>query len=42
MDEIRSMAGPIVQRYFDKVEADRQRVEAELAAKKFNIIVITR
>lgn len=28
------MAGPIVQRYFDKVEADRQRVEAELAAKK--------
>ncbi|KAL6860526.1 adenyl-nucleotide exchange factor sse1 [Amphichorda felina] len=34
MDEIRSMAGPIVQRYFDKVEADRQRVEAELAAKK--------
>lgn len=32
------MAGPIVQRHFDKVEAERQavleRVEAERAAKK--------
>ena len=34
MDEIRAMAGPIVQRHFEKVEADRQRVEAEQAAKK--------
>lgn len=34
MDEIRAMAGPIVQRHFEKVEADRQRVEAELAAKR--------
>ncbi|KAH7327897.1 heat shock protein 70 family [Stachybotrys elegans] len=38
IDEIRAMAGPIVQRYFDKVEADRQavqeRVNAEQAAKK--------
>jgi len=34
MDEIRAMAGPIVQRHFDKVEAERQRVEAEVAAKK--------
>lgn len=38
MDEIRSMAGPIVQRHFEKVEAERravqERVEAEKAAKK--------
>lgn len=38
MEEIRSMAGPITQRYFDKVEADRQAVQAkldaEVAAKK--------
>ena len=38
MDEIRAMAGPIVQRYFEKVEADRiavqERVEAEQAAKR--------
>ncbi|KEY70870.1 hypothetical protein S7711_00716 [Stachybotrys chartarum IBT 7711] len=38
IDEIRAMAGPIVQRYFDKVEAERQavqeRVNAEQAAKK--------
>ncbi|CAM1511133.1 Fc.00g086460.m01.CDS01 [Cosmosporella sp. VM-42] len=38
IDEIRAMAGPIVQRHFDKVEAERQavqaRVEAERAAKK--------
>lgn len=34
MDEIRAMAGPIVQRHFDKVEAERQRIEAEAAAKK--------
>ncbi|KFA61575.1 hypothetical protein S40285_03995 [Stachybotrys chlorohalonatus IBT 40285] len=38
IDEIRAMAGPIVQRHFDKVEAERQavqeRVNAEQAAKK--------
>lgn len=38
MDEIRAMAGPITQRYFEKVEADRQalqaRLDAEAAAKK--------
>ncbi|RGP76801.1 heat shock 70kda 4 [Fusarium longipes] len=38
IDEIRAMAGPIVQRHFDKVEAERQaaleKAEAERAAKK--------
>lgn len=38
IDEIRGMAGPIVQRHFEKVEAERQavqqRLEAERAAKK--------
>lgn len=38
MDEIRAMAGPIVQRHFEKVEADRiavqERLDAEKAAKK--------
>ena len=38
MDEIRVMAGPITQRYFDKIEADRQalqaKIDAEAAAKK--------
>ncbi|KAI1498643.1 heat shock protein Hsp88 [Biscogniauxia marginata] len=38
MDEIRAMAGPITQRYFDKIEADRQalqaKIDAENAAKK--------
>ncbi|KAI1377502.1 heat shock protein Hsp88 [Hypoxylon crocopeplum] len=38
MDEIRAMAGPITQRYFDKIEADRQarqaQLDAEAAAKK--------
>jgi len=38
MDELRALAGPIVQRHFEKVEADRQalqaRLEAERAAKK--------
>lgn len=33
MDEIRSMAGPITQRYFDKVEAERQAVQAKLDAE---------
>ncbi|ORY64900.1 hsp88-like protein [Pseudomassariella vexata] len=33
MDEIRAMAGPITQRYFDKVEADRQAVQARLDAE---------
>lgn len=38
IDEIRAMAGPIVQRHFDKVEEERrivqERVDAEKAAKK--------
>ncbi|KAI0100847.1 heat shock protein Hsp88 [Nemania sp. FL0031] len=38
IDEIRAMAGPISQRYFDKVESDRQALQAKLdadaAAKK--------
>ena len=37
MDEIRFVAGPIVARYMDKVEEDRQavlKVEEEKAAKK--------
>ncbi|KAI9167244.1 putative heat shock protein Hsp88 [Paramyrothecium foliicola] len=38
LEEIRAMAGPIVQRHFDKVEAERraiqEKVEAEQAAKK--------
>lgn len=38
MEEIRSLAGPIVQRHFEKVEAERravqERVEAENAAKR--------
>ena len=38
MDEIRAMAGPVVQRHFEKEEAERQalqaRIDAENAAKK--------
>ena len=37
MDEIRFIAGPVVQRYMDKVEAERQaaqKIEDEKAAKK--------
>lgn len=38
IDEIRSMAGPIIQRHFEKIEAERQavqaKVDAERAAKK--------
>jgi len=38
MDEIRALAGPIVQRHFEKVEAEREavqaRIDAEKAAKK--------
>lgn len=38
MDEIRAVAGPIVQRYFDKVEEERAaaqaKIDAELATKK--------
>ncbi|KAI0021253.1 heat shock protein Hsp88 [Xylariomycetidae sp. FL0641] len=33
IDEIRAMAGPITQRYFEKVEADRQAVQAKLDAE---------
>ena len=38
MDEIRAMAGPVTQRHFEKIEAERravqERVDAEQAAKK--------
>ncbi|KAJ9143987.1 Hsp88-like protein, variant [Coniochaeta hoffmannii] len=34
IEELRAMAGPIVQRYFDKVEADRQAVQARIDAEK--------
>jgi heat shock 70kDa protein 4 len=38
MDEIRAVAGPIVQRYFDKLEEERAAAaaaaESELAAKR--------
>lgn len=38
MEEIRALAGPVVQRHFEKVEAERQavlaRIEAERAAKR--------
>lgn len=38
LDELRAMAGPIVQRHFEKVEEDRravqERVDAEKAAKR--------
>ena len=38
IDEIRGIAGPIVQRYFDKVEQEREAaqaaLDAELAAKR--------
>lgn len=33
MDEIRAVAGPIVQRYFDKVEAERAAAQAEAEAE---------
>jgi heat shock protein 4 len=33
MDEIRAMAGPIAQRYFDKVETDRAALQAKLDAE---------
>jgi heat shock 70kDa protein 4 len=38
MDEIRALAGPIIQRHFEKVDAERQalqaKLDAEAAAKK--------
>lgn len=38
MDEIRAVAGPIAQRYFDKIEEERQaaqaKIDAENAAKR--------
>ncbi|KAI5861904.1 heat shock protein Hsp88 [Durotheca rogersii] len=34
MEELRALAGPITQRYFDKVEADRQALQAKLDAEK--------
>jgi heat shock 70kDa protein 4 len=33
MDEIRALAGPIVQRHFEKVEAERQALQAKLDAE---------
>jgi heat shock protein 4 len=33
MDEIRAMAGPISQRYFDKIEQERAAVQAKLDAE---------
>ncbi|KAH6660392.1 heat shock protein Hsp88 [Truncatella angustata] len=33
MDEIRAMVGPISQRYFDKVESERQAVQSKLDAE---------
>jgi heat shock 70kDa protein 4 len=34
MDEIRALAGPVVQRHFEKVEAERQALQAKLDAEK--------
>lgn len=34
MDELRAMAGPIVQRHFEKVEAERQALQEKLDAEK--------
>lgn len=38
MEEIRAIAGPVIQRHFEKVEAERralqERLEAEAAAKR--------
>lgn len=34
MDEIRALAGPVVQRHFEKVEADRQALQARLEAER--------
>ena len=34
MDELKGMAGPIIQRHFEKVEAERQAVQERIAAEK--------
>jgi len=34
MDEIRALAGPVVQRHFEKVEAERQALQARLEAER--------
>lgn len=34
MDEIRALAGPVVQRHFEKVEAERQAIQAKLDAER--------
>ncbi|KAK4246387.1 Hsp70 protein-domain-containing protein [Corynascus novoguineensis] len=34
MDEIRALAGPVVQRHFEKVEAERQALQAKLEAER--------
>nr|MCV5142820.1 hypothetical protein [Escherichia coli] len=36
IEEIRALAGPVVQRYFDKVEAERQALQEKLEAEKAN------
>jgi heat shock protein 4 len=34
MDEIRALAGPVVQRHFEKVEAEREALQARLEAER--------
>jgi heat shock protein 4 len=34
MGEIRALSGPVVQRHFEKVEAERQALQARLEAEK--------
>jgi heat shock protein 4 len=34
MDEIRALAGPVVQRHFEKVEAERQALQAKLEEER--------
>ncbi len=34
MDELRSLAGPVVQRHFEKVEEERQALQARLEAER--------
>ncbi|KAK3390468.1 heat shock protein 70 family [Podospora didyma] len=34
MDEIKALAGPVVQRWFEKVEAERQALQAKLEAER--------
>lgn len=34
IDELKALAGPIMQRYFEKVEAERQAIQARLEAER--------